>query len=166
MKRLSDKVIDAFNFRIKAEFESSYLYEAMACNLDFKGFKYAAKLWREDAKGERLHAKWAIDYMLGMDIQPIIPTIVAPKEQNYAGIKEIVDATVVHEDMVTSQCKDLAKLALTSEDTLTFSFVSDHYLKEQIEETSKVLERQKYVQLFLEAKDFAGLEKYFKHQLK
>lgn len=164
MKRLSDKLVELFNFRIKAELESSYLYEAMSCVLDFKGFKYAAKLWREDAEGERVHAKWAIDYMLGLDVLPTIPTIVAPKEQNWFGIKEIVDATVIHEDLVTSQCKDLAKLALTSEDTLTYSFVADHYLKEQVEELQKVLERQKYVQLF--SGDNAMLEEYFKDQLK
>jgi ferritin len=33
MKRLSDKLVEAFNFRIKAELESAYLYEAMSVHL-------------------------------------------------------------------------------------------------------------------------------------
>lgn len=165
MKRLSDKIVDLFNFRIKAEFESSYLYEAMASYLDFKGFKHGAKLWRQDAKGERLHAKWAIEYMLSMDIQPVIPTIDVPKIQDFKGIKEVVDQSVVHEDLVTKQCNELAITAMLEKDLVTHQFVADHYLKEQIEETDKVLERQKYVQLFLESKDYAALEKYFKHKL-
>lgn len=163
MKRLSDKIVEKLNFRIKAELESAYLYETMAACLDYKGYKFAAKLWRKDAEDERKHAQWSIDYMLGMDIQPIIPTITAPKEQMYSSLKEIVDKTVEHEDMVTKQCSELAKLALLDNDLVTYQFVSSHYLAEQIEELSKVLERQKYVQLF--ASDNAGIEKYFESQL-
>lgn len=163
MKRLSDKIVDLFNFRIKAELESSYLYEAMAAYLDFKGYSNAAKLYRKDANDERTHANWAINYLLGMDIQPVIPTIDAPKVQDFKGLKELVDQTVVHEDLVTKQCNELAIAAMLEKDLVTHQFVADHYLKEQIEEISKILERQKYVQLY--ANDNFALESYFEEQL-
>ena len=163
MKRLSEKIVELLNFRIKAELESSYLYEAMAAYLDFKGYSNAAKLWREDAKGEKEHAGWAIDYLLGMDYQPVIPVINTIKEQDFKGIKELVDATVVHEDLVTKQCNELAKTALLEEDLVTYQFVTSKYLAEQIEECSKVLERQKYIELFKE--DNFAIEQYFKEKL-
>lgn len=163
MKRLSDKTEELLNFRIKAELESSYLYEAMANALDFKGYSNAAKVYRKDAAGEREHAQWAIDYMLGMDVKPVIPTIEAPKQQEWKDIKELVDATVVHEDMVTKQCNELAVSVMLEKDLVTHQFVSSKYLAEQIEELQKILERQKYVQLY--ANDNFAIEKYFESQL-
>lgn len=163
MKRLSDKIVELLNFRIKAELESSYLYEAMSVYLDFRGYSNAAKVWRKDAEGERGHAQWTIDYMLGMDIQPVIPTIDTIKIQDFKGIKELIDATVVHEDLVTKQCNELAIAAMLEKDLITHQFVSSKYLAEQIEELQKVLERQKYVELY--ANDNFAIESYFKEQL-
>ena len=163
MKRLSDKITDLLNFRIKAEFESAYLYEAMANCLDFKGFANAAKVYRRDAKDERKHAQWTVSYMLGMDVHPIIPTIEAPKKQMWDSVKQIADETVIHEDMVTKQCNELAKAALLDNDLVTHQFVSSKYLAEQIEECAKVLERQKYAELYKD--DPAALEVYFKEVL-
>ena len=162
MKRLSDNIVKLLNLRIKQELESSYIYEAMAASLDFKGYVQGAKLWREDAKGERKHAQWAIDYLLGMDIQPIIPLIVQP-QQDFTDIKDIVDKSVIHEELITKQCSDLAKSALLESDLVTYQFVSSKYLAEQIEELAKVLERQKYAQLY--ANDNFALESYFEGQL-
>lgn len=163
MKRLSDNIIKLLNFRIKAELESSYLYEAMANCLDFKGYVNAAKVYRKDAEDERTHASWSVEYMLTMDIHPITPTIDAPKKQMWENIKELIDETVVHEDEVTRQCTELAKAALMETDLKTHQFVLDKYIKEQIEETEKVLERQKYAQLY--AGDNFALEEYFEDQL-
>lgn len=163
MKRLSDKIIDLLNFRIKAELESAYLYEAMANCLDFKGFANAAKVYRKDAEGEKEHAAWTTSYMLGMDIHPVTPTIEAPKKQMWESVKQIVDETVIHEDLVTKQCNELAKSALLDNDLVTHQFVSSKYLAEQIEELEKCLERQKYMQLY-ENDNFA-IEEYFGDQL-
>ena len=162
MKRLSDNIVKLLNLRIKQELESSYIYEAMAASLDFKGYAQGAKLWREDAKGEREHAQWSIDYMLGMDVQPVIPVIAQP-QQDFSDIKDIVDKSVVHEELITKQCNDLAKSALLESDLVTYQFVSSKYLAEQIEELSKILERQKYVTLY--AGDNFALESYFEEQL-
>lgn len=167
MKRLSDKIIQLLNFRIKAELESSYLYEAMANCLDFKGYVNGAKLWRKDADDERVHARWAINYMLAMDVKPDIPTIDAPKVQCWDNIQQLVDATVAHEDLVTQQCTELAKAAFTENDLKTFQFVNSKYISEQIEELEKVLERQKYVSLYdyTTGAGRAALEEYFEDKL-
>jgi len=168
MKRLSDEIVELLNFRIKAELESSYLYEAMANCLDLKGFKYGAKLWRKDASDERTHASWTIEYMLGMDIKPIIPTIDAPKKQEWLDLLELINETVIHEDLVTKQCNELAKTSLLESDLITHQFVASKYLAEQIEELEKVLERQKYIQMFdvvNNGASRAAIEEYFKDQL-
>jgi len=163
MKRLSDSLIELLNLRIKQELESAYLYEAMANCLDYKGYSNAAKLWRKDADGEKEHASWAVKYMLDMDVEPVTPTIEAPKQQYWETIKELVDATVIHEYFVTDECNKLAKAALLESDLVTHQFVASKYLAEQIEEISTMHERQKYVTLY--AGDNFALEHYFEDQL-
>lgn len=163
MKRLSDSLVELLNLRIKQELESAYLYEAMANCLDFKGYSNAAKVYRKDAEDERTHAKWAVEYMLTMDVEPITPTIEAPKQQEWKDIKELVDATVTHEYFVTDECNKLAKSALLESDFITHQFVASKYLAEQVEELEKIHERQKYMTLY--AGDNFAIEHYFEDQL-
>lgn len=166
MKRLSDKLVTLFNFRIKAELESAYLYEAMANCLAMSGFVNASKVWRKDAEDERTHAKWAMDYMLTMDVHPVTPTIEAPKEQKFKDLKEIIDKTTEHEYVVTQQCNDLAKTALLDNDILTYQFVSSKYLAEQYEEIERCLEMQRYINTLGNVSDtWIFFEDYFAKKL-
>jgi ferritin len=161
MKRLSDKLIELFNFRIKAELESAYLYEAMSVHLAKLGFINASKVWRQDAASEREHAGWAMDYMLTMDIKPEIP-LIAKQLQDFTDLKDIIDKTTEHEYLVTKQCNDLAKAAMLAEDLLTYNFVARKYLVEQEEELQKVLDMQRIINTFGNNSDtWIYLEDYF-----
>jgi ferritin len=166
MKKLSDKLVTLFNFRIKAELESAYLYEAMANCLAMSGFINASKVWRKDAEDERTHAKWAMDYMILRDVHPITPTIEAPKEQKFKDLKDIIDQTTEHEYVVTTQCNDLAKAAVMESDLLTYQFVSSKYLAEQQEELERCMEMQRLINLYGNTPDgWIGMEDYFAKKL-
>ena len=165
MKRLSDKLIELFNFRIKAELESSYLYEAMAVHLAKLGFINASKVWRQDATSEREHAGWAMDYMLTMDVKPEIP-LITKQVQEFTDLKDIIDKTTEHEYLVTKQCNDLAKAAMLAEDLLTYNFVARKYLVEQEEELEKCMEMQRLINLYGNTPDgWIGMEDYFAKKL-
>lgn len=144
MKRLSDKLIEQFNFRIKAELESGYLYENMSICLQKMGLPNSSKYWHKVGQDELNHAQWAIDYMNIMDVPVEIPVIVK-QSCIYKSLKEIVEATLEHEYLVTKQCNELAIIAMQEKDLVTYNFIAEKYLKEQVEEIETYIE---YKRLF------------------
>lgn len=161
MKRLSDKLVEEFNKRIKAELESAYIYEAMANWLTFSGFPNAGKVWKKNAEDERSHAEWAFDYMKIMDVLPETPVIAKPTLE-FKDIKEVIDKTTEHEYLVTKQCNDLAVSCMMEKDLLSYNFVAQKYLTEQVEELERCLEMQRYITKWgNDANGFIALEDYF-----
>jgi ferritin len=137
MAVISENMIKLLNFRIEQEEYSSRLYKAMGICMDYKGYSGAAKLFKKYSDEEAAHAEWAYSYLLDLDIRPTVPAIQAPPPE-FEGLLQVIDKAYKHELMITKQCEELAKAALTEGSFMTLA-LAQKYLKEQVEELSKVI---------------------------
>jgi ferritin len=132
---ISDKMKELLDYRIEQEEFSSQLYRAMSVWFDFMGYTYATKLWKKYSEEELVHASWAYEFLLDLNLKPCTPAIAKP-QVDFSGVLEIVQLSIDHEKKITSQCNDLAKAALEENDFMTFA-LAQKYNAEQQEETSK-----------------------------
>lgn len=132
---ISQKLIDLFNFRIKRERESAYLYKAMSLWLEDMSYLNGAQLWDKFYHEELKHAEWSEEFLLSLNIKPTTPEIMKPKN-DFAGYPDIVEGTLKHEIVVTNECTELAK-ACQKEDNILGYTLAHKYVAEQIEEMKK-----------------------------
>ena len=129
---VSESIKTLLNERIYQEELSSRLYTAMSVWLDNFGYKGAAKWLKKQANDELDHAQWSRDYLMSFDILPETRPLEAV-ETAYSNLQTILLKVYEHELLVTKQCNDLAKRAMTEGDFLCFS-LAQKYLDEQREE--------------------------------
>jgi ferritin len=130
--KLDKKIVDALNYRIQQEELSYRIYEQMALWLDNKGFKNFAKKYYKDAKDELKHSGWAKDHLLAYGIEPELLNLSAPALE-YDSLKEILMLTLEHEQEITRQCNELAKLTQKMEQYPSFTLAMK-FCEEQVEE--------------------------------
>ena len=135
MAIISDTVIKAYQYRIQQEEQSSRIYNAMYVWLSLNGYPGAAKLWKKYSEEELVHAGYAYDYLLSLNILPITPSQEQPQNE-FKGLPQIIAITRKHEIDVTNQCNDLARTCLNEGDVMSFG-VAQRYVAEQIEELDK-----------------------------
>lgn len=132
---ISDKVINLLNFRIQKEEESARIYLSMSNWLNFNGFNGAGKLWAKYSEEEIVHSKIAYEYLLDLDINPVVPVLSKPP-QEFKGFTDIILISLDHEKEITMQCQELAKVCIEEGDFMTLS-LAQKYLSEQVEEIAK-----------------------------
>ena len=110
-KLLSQDVVDVMNYRIQQEEFSARLYEQMKMWFDNKGYKNLSKLYEEYVNDEMTHAGWAKSYLLDYGIVPQLKPLASPYVE-YKDCKDIFNATLEHEQVVTSQVAELASKSL------------------------------------------------------
>lgn len=135
MAFITEPVIALMQYRIQQEELSSRLYKEMSVYLNFNGFSGAAALWDKYSKEEQVHAEVAYEYLLDLDILPVVPTLESP-EKNFRGLVDIIKKSYQHELVITEQCNALAEGALEKADFMTLE-KAQWYLKEQTEEIAK-----------------------------
>lgn len=136
MAVISNTIIDLLDLRIKNEEQSARLYKSMSLWLNLNGYMGAAKLWCRYSEEESVHVKWAIDYLLSLNVLPTIPEQPKPLK-TFKGLPSIVALSYQHELQITEECKELAKQALKEGDAMTLS-LAQKYLAEQVEELDKM----------------------------
>jgi ferritin len=136
MTVISERTIKSVNFRIQKEEESARIYLAMSNWLTFNGYIGAGKLWKKYSDEEIVHAGFAREYLLNLDIQPSTPSLFMP-DQNFKSFPEVVKLSYQHELDITSQCQDLAKVCVEENDFMTLT-LAQKYLSEQVEEIAKM----------------------------
>ena len=132
---LNENMIKLLNYRIEQEEYSSRLYQAISVCMNYKGYTGASKLFDIYSKEELLHAKIAYEYLLDLDIRPIVPAIKAPPAE-FDSLPQVLLMAYEHEKEITNQCNELAKSAIDEGDFMTLG-LAQRYLKEQIEEEAK-----------------------------
>lgn len=135
MAFINKKIEQLINFRIAEEEKSSRLYLAMSKWLNYNGYPGAAKLWEKYANEEMTHAGWAYAYLEDLDLLPVVPSLESPKTE-YKSLPEICQLSYEHEMLVTEECNNLAKAAVTEGDYMTLA-LAQKYLTEQVEEISR-----------------------------
>lgn len=159
-KLISQRLIDLFNFRIKQELNSAYIYKSMYLWLEDKAYMNGAKLWHKFYQEELNHATWSEDFLLSLDIRPVTPQIDQPSNE-YESYGDIVRKTLEHETQVTNECQNLAKVCMEEGNIMGFT-VAHKYVSEQIEEMKKSYDLLNLLEVYGEDKLNLAL---FDHEL-
>lgn len=143
---MDKKLVDALNEQFREELSSGYLYLGMAACMEAKNWIGTATWFKQQANEEAMHAMKIYTYLFERGEQAVLSTIDAPK-QDFASILEAFEATLKHEQYVTTRIHKLVKLARDVDDLPTENFLQ-WYVSEQVEEEAApaaVIDRLKMV---------------------
>ncbi len=129
---LSEKMQQALNAQINAEYYSSYLYLAMAAyceEVNLKGFRHWFQIQSREELG---HALKFFQYVLDRKGKVLLSSIDGPPTQ-WPSPLAVFEATLEHEQHVTKLINDLVGLARGENDNATFSLLQ-WFINEQVEE--------------------------------
>lgn len=135
MELISQKTIELLHQRIKAEEESSRLYEQFSLWLANESYISLAKLFKRYASEEMSHVGWAKDYLMSFNIIPELPSLDEPINL-ITNVLDIATKTLEHETLVTLQCRELYKHALEEGD-YNLVTLAQKYNAEQVEEIDR-----------------------------
>jgi ferritin len=133
--RLSQKIVDILNLQIHNELQSSQLYRGMSCWADDKGLPNASNWYFNAASEELKHMEKIYKYLYSRNCKAIVPTC-STVEQEFSGIREVVEKSLEHEIIVSTQWETISNDAKEIGDNTTYEF-AQWFLKEQIEEEEK-----------------------------
>ncbi|MBR1777053.1 MAG: ferritin [Alphaproteobacteria bacterium] len=137
MKPVSEKLSDGLNKQITAEFESAYLYLAMADFLQGRNFDGMAYWFRKQADEEKTHAMKIHDFLIERHLTPVLGEIKAPNTQ-WTGVMNVFDEAYQHECLVSSMIYDLVAQAMEDKDYASLSMLQ-WFVDEQVEEEEQSL---------------------------
>jgi len=133
---LNKKVEDILNRQIERESYSSNLYLAMAVWAECNGLEGTAKWLYAQADEERMHMLKFIAYVNERGGRSIITAIEEPPA-DYAGVKEVFDKVLKHEQFVTASINEIVEVTLEEKDFTTNNWIQ-YFVTEQIEEEASV----------------------------
>jgi ferritin len=147
---INEKLENAFNSQINAEFYSEYFYLAMYAYFDrmnLQGFKNWMNVQMQE---EHAHAMGLFNYLQERGGKVVLAEIAQPKN-DWANPVEVFEDVLKHEQYVTSRINALADVADEVKDRAAVSFL-DWYIKEQVEEESNVSNVLKTIKLVCDDK--------------
>ncbi len=133
--RIKSPVLSVLNEQIKNELYSSQLYRSMASCLDDKGWNNAAKLFFKYADEELTHMRKFYQYIYDRNCKAIVPACEQPPLE-FPTINDILNKSLEHEILVSTQCENIARIACENNDKTTVTFMQ-WFENEQIEEENK-----------------------------
>lgn len=150
---LTEKLQKALNDQLLYEFESAYIYLAMATHLDTLDLEGATHWMRMQAREEVMHAAKLHTYLSDRDAAIELQAIPAPPSR-WESVRAVFEAAMAHEQKMTGRLNDLMELAQTERDHATVSLMQ-WYVDEQVEEESTL--RHIIAKLKLVENDSGGL---------
>ncbi len=143
----TERLQNAINDQINAEYYSAYLYLAMSAHFESKDLPGMAAWMRMQYEEEIIHALKFFDYMNDRGARVVLKAIDAPPVE-FGSPVEVFEEVLAHEQKVTSLIHNLYTLAMEEGDYPTQSLLQ-WYIDEQVEEeknASDVLARMRMVQ--------------------
>ena len=143
---INNKILDALNDQINAEFWSAFLYLSMSADFESKGFEGFAHWFRVQYKEESEHALKIFDYINDRGGTVRLHAI---KEvtQTWPTPLAAFEDVLTHELKVTSLIHNLMDIAVQEKDYATQNFLR-WYIDEQVEEeknATAIIEKLKRV---------------------
>lgn len=135
---ISEKMTKAFNDQIQAEFQSAYLYLAMAAWFDDQNFPGCANWMKKQFSEETEHAMKMYKFVCERCGRVELGAIAAPRRE-WESVKDAFAETLEHERGVTKRIYNLVEAALSEKDYASVEFLN-WYVKEQVEEEAGVSE--------------------------
>lgn len=133
---LTQKMQDAYNEQINAEFYSAYMYLSMSAYLaqiNLNGFANWALMQYHE---ENEHALKLYNYVIQRNGKVILEAIKKPKVE-WDGVIDVFEAILKHEQYVTSLINKLMTLSIQENDYAGTSFLQ-WFVDEQVEEEASV----------------------------
>lgn len=128
----SEKLQQAINKQINAEFYSAYLYLAMSAyleDLNLPGFAHWMRLQSEE---EVVHAMKLFDYMIDRGGKVILKGIDTPPSE-FGSVLNVFEGALAHEQKITALINNLYKLTKEEGDYPT-EILLQWFVTEQVEE--------------------------------
>ena len=133
---ISEPIQAALSEQLNHEFYSAYLYLAMAAycsNEDFNG----AATWMELQYAEEIqHATRIYRYLIDQGVPVQLGQIDAPPSE-FGTLLDVFQASLHHEQAMTSKLNDLSNQALSEKDHATYNLLQ-WFVNEQVEEEATV----------------------------
>ena len=133
---ISTSMQDALSDQLNHEFYSAYLYLAMAAycsNSDFNG----AASWMEVQYEEEIqHATRIYRYLIDQGVPVKLGQINEPPSE-FGSLLDVFQASLAHEQAMTSRLNDLSNQALAEKDHATYNLLQ-WFVNEQVEEEATV----------------------------
>ncbi len=131
---LTEKMQDALNAQVNAEYYSSYLYLAMAAYFEAENLRGFANWMRVQAQEENLHAMKFYDFIIQRNGRVLLRPIDAPPS-NWESPLAVFEAAYKHEQHVTDLINKLVALSFSETDFASNTFLQ-WFVNEQVEEES------------------------------
>jgi len=157
---LENDVVELLEYRIQQEELSARLYSQMSMWLKDNGYGNLSKLYTEYSEEEMEHAQWSKDYLLSYGHIPKLSSLIAP-ESDFTCCEDILIKSLDHELEIESQCKELAKKGLDSNNPSLHS-LGVKYCNEQVDEIDKTME---LIDVFKLTSDMLLFDNYVKKYL-
>jgi ferritin len=129
---IKEKMEQALNKQLNAEFYSSYLYLSMSGVLERMGLTGFANWMRIQTQEETAHAMKFYEHIIERGGTVELATIKAPP-RDWSSVLAICEATLEHEQKVTGLINDLVDLAVKEKDHASNMFLQ-WFVTEQVEE--------------------------------
>lgn len=133
---ISQKMQDALNGQVNAEFYSAHLYLAMAAYFESIDLPGAASWMRVQFQEEQAHALKIVDYVIERDGQAAIKGFDDPPTQ-WDSVLDAFQTAYAHEQHVTALINGLVDVARAESDHAAEIFLQ-WFVNEQVEEEASV----------------------------
>lgn len=131
---ISKKMAKTLNEQVRNEFESYWIYQQMAFDLEVMGLKGFATWYTQQAEEERVHGMKICKYLLDQDAKVILADLPKPKN-GYKTVLEVAEGALHHEIKITNDINKLMALARSENDFATETFLN-WFVQEQVEEVA------------------------------
>ncbi len=129
----------ALNAQIKAEFESAYLYLALAAEMESRNLKGFAHWLRRQWEEELIHGLKLYDFLLQRDAKVDLYALDKPKIDSAQSTLEIFTHVLQHEQYITARIHELYALSLGEKDYASQTLLQ-WFVDEQVEEEESARE--------------------------
>ena len=135
---ISQKLHDAINAQINAEFWSAYLYLAMSLDAEAKGYKGFANWFYVQFQEEQAHARILMNYLNSVDAKvELLP--IAEVRTSWDSVLDMFKQTLEHEKKVTAMINNIAAIANADKDYAAINRIN-WFVDEQVEEEESARE--------------------------
>lgn len=143
---LDEKLVSKLNEQLTNEFESSYIYMAMAAYLEHHSYNGFATYMMEQAKEENYHGMRIYNYLNDRGVQVEFGAIKEPAVE-FTSVLDVFEKALVHEKFITKKIHELAEVATELKDHATISFLQ-WFIDEQVEEEATFETNIDYIKRF------------------
>lgn len=143
---LNKRMEEALNKQINAELFSAYLYTSMAAYFESEGLPGFANWMRVQFQEEQFHGFRFFDWVCERGGRVLLTAIDGP-ETAWENAVDVFEATLKHEQHVTSLINNLMSIAIEEKDYATVNFLQ-WFINEQVEEeatAARILDELKMV---------------------